>query len=163
MAVRPAKTQIRLGIRPIWSESLLSTWRNLGSLATHWAHSKDSDQTGRMPRLIWVFAGCTVILLVLSRGGSNIVTVHLESIHTWCFRYFGKTGSPSQNFLSVKNFSKCNPPDFIPVSQVIKNFPIWCNVEFSLLFCIVYCSENRLKINITPYWIFFLLLFNLPR
>ena len=25
-----------------------------------------SDQTGRMPRLIWVFAGCTVILLVLS-------------------------------------------------------------------------------------------------
>ena len=24
--------------------------------------SEDSDQTGRMPRLIWVFAGCTVIL-----------------------------------------------------------------------------------------------------
>ena len=43
---------------------------NLGSLATHLAHSKDSDQTGRMPRLIWVFAGRTVILLILSRGGS---------------------------------------------------------------------------------------------
>ena len=53
--VRPAKTQISLGIRPVWSESSLSAWRNPGSLATHWAHSEDSDQIGRMPRLIWVF------------------------------------------------------------------------------------------------------------
>ena len=30
--VRPAKTQI---IRPVWSVSSLSTWRKLGSLATH--------------------------------------------------------------------------------------------------------------------------------
>ena len=28
-------------------------------IATHWAHSEDSDQTGRRPRLIWVFAGRT--------------------------------------------------------------------------------------------------------
>ena len=56
MTVRPAKTQISLGIRPVWSESSLSAWRNLGSLANYWAHSEDSDQTGRMPRLIWVFA-----------------------------------------------------------------------------------------------------------
>ena len=55
--VRPAKTQISLGIRQNWSESSLSAWRKLGSLATHWAHSEGSDQTGRMPRLIWVFAG----------------------------------------------------------------------------------------------------------
>ena len=54
------------------SESSLSTWRKLGSLATHWAHSEDSDQTGGMPRLIWVFAWRTVILLVLSWGGSFI-------------------------------------------------------------------------------------------
>ena len=40
--------------------------------------SKDSDQTGRMSRLIWVFAGRTVILLVLSWGGSIIST-------TWHF------------------------------------------------------------------------------
>ena len=39
--VRPAKTQISLGIRPIWSESSLSAWRNLGPLASHWAHSED--------------------------------------------------------------------------------------------------------------------------
>ena len=35
--------------------------------------SEDSDQTGRMSRLIWVFAGRTVILLVLSWGGSFIL------------------------------------------------------------------------------------------
>ena len=68
--VRPAKTQVSLGIRPVWSESSLSAWRKLGSLATHWAHSEDSDQTGRMPRLIWVFAGRTATLLVLSCRGS---------------------------------------------------------------------------------------------
>ena len=37
MTVRPAKTQIS----PVWSESSLSAWRKLGSLATHWAHSED--------------------------------------------------------------------------------------------------------------------------
>ena len=35
------------------------------------AHSEDSDQTGRMPRLIWVFAGRITTLLVLSCRGSN--------------------------------------------------------------------------------------------
>ena len=35
VTVRPAKTQICLGIRPVWSESSLSAWRKLGSLATH--------------------------------------------------------------------------------------------------------------------------------
>ena len=63
-------------LRSAWAsaqsdQSSLSAWRNLGSLAVHWMHSKDSDQTGRMPRLIWVFAGHTVTLLVLSCRGSN--------------------------------------------------------------------------------------------
>ena len=57
ITVRPAKTQISLGIRPVRSGSSLSAWRKLGSLATHWTHSEDSDQTGRMSRLCWVFAG----------------------------------------------------------------------------------------------------------
>ena len=71
--VRPAKTPISLGILPVWSESSLSPWRNIKSLATHWAHSEDSDQTGHPPSLIRVFAGRTlVILLVLSCCGSCI-------------------------------------------------------------------------------------------
>ena len=48
-------------LRSAWAsarsdQSSLSAWRKLGSLAIHWAHSEDSDQTWRMPRLIWVFA-----------------------------------------------------------------------------------------------------------
>ena len=38
---------------------LRSAWASAGSLATHWVHNEDSDQTLQMPRLIWVFAGCT--------------------------------------------------------------------------------------------------------
>ena len=70
MTVRPAKTQISLGIRPVWSESLLcAQWVAKDSSFLH-ADSEDSDQTGRMLRLIWVFAGRTLILLVWSCRGS---------------------------------------------------------------------------------------------
>ena len=57
--VRPAKTQISLCIHTVWSESLLSAhWVATDPRFLH-ADSKDSDRTGRMPRLIWVFTGCT--------------------------------------------------------------------------------------------------------
>ena len=62
-------------LRPaLASASSLSACRKLGSLATHWMHSEDSDLTGRMPRLIWVFSGRTLILLVLLCRGSNVLT-----------------------------------------------------------------------------------------
>ena len=57
--VRPAKTQISLGIRPVWSESsLCAKWVAKYPVLLH-ADSEDSYQTGRMPRLIWVFTGRT--------------------------------------------------------------------------------------------------------
>ena len=84
VAVRPAKTQISLGIRPVWSEPSLSAWRNLRSLATNWAHSEDTDQTGRIPRLTWVFAGCTHTLLILSCRGSYLWTF---STYLWLHQY----------------------------------------------------------------------------
>ena len=75
VAVRPAKTQISLGIRQVWSESsLCDQWVAKDPSFLH-ADSEDSDQTGRMPRLIWAFAGRTTTLLVLSRGGSYIMLV----------------------------------------------------------------------------------------
>ena len=81
--VPPAKTQISL--RPVWSESSQSTWRKVGSLPTHWVHSEDSDQTGRMPRLIWAFAGRTdhfvgFVMRRLKRNYQWIPTFLL-----WCF------------------------------------------------------------------------------
>ena len=41
MTVCPAKTQISLGTCPVWSESSMSAWRNIGSSATQWAHCED--------------------------------------------------------------------------------------------------------------------------
>ena len=51
------RRQINLGIRLVCSESSLSTWGKLRSLAIIRAHSQASDQAERMPRPIGVFAG----------------------------------------------------------------------------------------------------------
>ena len=48
MSVRPAKTQVSLGIHPV-SESSLSAWRNLGPSATHWAQAKTLIRLGGCP------------------------------------------------------------------------------------------------------------------
>ena len=56
VSVYLAKTQISLGIRPVWSESLqCAQWVAEDQMFLH-VDSDGSDQTGRMPRLIWVFA-----------------------------------------------------------------------------------------------------------
>ena len=78
--VRPEKTQISLGTRPVWSESSLSAWRKLGSLATHWAQSEVSNQTRRMPRLIWVSAGRTCHFAEFAVRWLKCVTI-------WCLIY----------------------------------------------------------------------------
>ena len=59
VALRLAKTQISLGIRPVWSESLLCAFWVAKDPRFLQADSEDSDQTGRTPRLIWVFGGRT--------------------------------------------------------------------------------------------------------
>ena len=47
-------------VRQAWSESLLcALWVAKDPILLH-ADSEVSDQTGRMPRLIWVFAGSTL-------------------------------------------------------------------------------------------------------
>ena len=72
VVVRPAQTQINLGICLVWPDSLLSAQTVAKGLSYLNADSEDSDQTGRMPRLIWVCAGRTTTLLVLSCRGSNV-------------------------------------------------------------------------------------------
>ena len=56
MTVRPAKTQISLGLRPVWSESSLCTQWVVKDPSFLHMDSEDSDQIGRMPMLIGVFA-----------------------------------------------------------------------------------------------------------
>ena len=79
LTVCPAKT----GIRPVWSESsLCAQWIAKGPIFLH-ADSEDSDQTGRMPRLIWVFAMHTVTLLILLCRGLFIVVLYAFDLSTW--------------------------------------------------------------------------------
>ena len=74
--IHPAKTQISLGDRPVWPESsLCALWVVKDPVLLH-ADSEASDQTGRMPKLIWVFAGHTRHLFVLSCAGSLWYHVH---------------------------------------------------------------------------------------
>ena len=65
-SVRPAKTQISLGIRPVWSESLMCAQLVAKDPSFLYADSEYSDQAGSESTL-----GAHVILLVLSRGGSR--------------------------------------------------------------------------------------------
>ena len=111
MCVRPAKTQISLGIRPVWSESSLSARRMLGSLATHWAHCEDSDQTGRMPRLMWVFpwAHTHFVGFVMSRLKWNLILYQCARDKS----FIARKPEVHSILLVVKNLlKKCNPSDF---------------------------------------------------
>ena len=51
-----------LCISSVWSVSSLCARRKLDTLVTHWAHSENSDQTGLMPRLIFVLTLNNVIM-----------------------------------------------------------------------------------------------------
>ena len=87
MTVHPAKTQISLGFRPVWSESSLCAQLVAKDQIFLHADSEGSDQTGRMPKLIWVFAGRTCHFvgfvmrrLILSVAGSLAFTTHLHQL-----------------------------------------------------------------------------------
>ena len=65
-----AKTQISLGIRPVWSESSLSAWRKHKSLATHWAQWRLWSDWADINDLSLCWAH--IILLVFPWGGSSV-------------------------------------------------------------------------------------------
>ena len=143
--VHPAKTQISLGIRPVWSESSLSAWRKLRSLATHWVHSKDSDQTGRMPRLVWGFAGRTVIVLVLSWGSSFYLCSTPEILKL----------DGEKRFLKLKNlFSQYFP-------EIIMRIPAWCKANYLFIIephhektflCHMRTTKGQISLGIRAVW-----------
>ena len=64
----PSKDSDQSGHPPSLFRAFAVSMKKAVSLATYWAHSIGSDQTGRL----WVFAGRTVILLVLSLGSSYV-------------------------------------------------------------------------------------------
>ena len=91
--VRPAKTQISLGIRAQW---VAKDPRFLHK------DSEDSDQTGQMPRMIWVSSERTCYFLGLSRGGSTILytstTMQICITKTSLFKYTENFTTKNENF-----------------------------------------------------------------
>ena len=87
---RPEKTPISLGIRPVWSESSLCAQSVAKDPSFLHADSEDSGQTGRMPRLIWVFAGriCQFVGFVmrwLNFDRNNFTSKRKEINDVWKF------------------------------------------------------------------------------
>ena len=124
--VRPAKTQISLGIRPVWLVSSLSAWKSTGSLATISAHSEDSDQTGWMPRLVVVFAGCKghFIGFVMHRLIYPFSDMHfgsflaIHSLHAGVVRH-------AKYSLRLMRF-KCPPTQWLAMLHVLLH-PKYCH------------------------------------
>ena len=84
LGIRPVWSEFSLGIRPVWSESLLCDQLVAEDPSLLHADNEDSDRTGRMPRLIWVFSRRTLILLVLSWGGHLAVPWKVMSLFFIC-------------------------------------------------------------------------------
>ena len=145
MSVRPAKTQISLGIRPVWSEYSLSAWWKLGPLATHWAHSEDSDQTGRMPRLIWVFAGRTgqFVGFVMSEPSLFIYEIaafiSCDVLVTIIFRYIFSHGSKCMSSVTAASIDVAHGID----AQNVTSGHQFCNVSNT-----VYSRGTYLELNL---------------
>ena len=116
--MHPVKTQISLGISPVWSESSLCIqWVAKGPSFLH-EGSEVSDQTGRMPRLIWVFAGHTATLLVLSCCGSQFYTIYYNLRYDTKVKQFLKV-----NLIIIKHF--VSSPHFVPDFQSAFDMH-WC-------------------------------------
>ena len=83
--VHPAKTQISLGIHPVWSESSLSSQRNIGPLlwTTYWAHSEDwSDWVNAQADLSlhWVHMSFCWFCRVVAHLRTTKMQINLHSL-----------------------------------------------------------------------------------
>ena len=137
MSVRSAKTQISLGICPVWSESSLCAQWVAKDPSYLQADREDSDQTGQMPRLIWVFSGrkvtVTFVLLVLSCRGSHYLT-NVNMATNFCLL-------PIEAYFAITVFCKplsCPPDEY-------------CSTELLLWFIFMKTSSwlNIAKVNCT--------------
>ena len=82
ITVCPAKIQISLGIRPVWSESSLSAWRKLGSLATHSEDWSDWADAQADLSLRWAnMSVCWVTRRLILRCSHQ--PIHTDIIKEW--------------------------------------------------------------------------------
>ena len=117
MTVHPVKTQISLGIHPVWSvSSLCAQWVAKDPVFLH--PTAKTDQTGRMhpPSLIWVFAGHTChlvgfvmwqLIMCLLIKPSIVWAVWTVTLKTWSWKT-PKSGQKKRKE-NVSKVLKCQP------------------------------------------------------
>ena len=88
------RRQISLDIRPVWSESSLSTWRKAGPLATHWVHNPGwSESSLGTQSFCWFCHEVDHILLFWASLQYNVI------LH-------GSTFSKYQKLFIMQSFSR---------------------------------------------------------
>ena len=112
-------------LRSTWAsaqsdQSSLSEWRNIGSSATHWAHCEDSDQTGQMPRLIWVFSGVTYHFV-------GFIMRQLICFHGEILKIIPKLSSNIHSMCLCDTFSKTD----LKLLWSYLNFCYWSEVQIT--------------------------------
>ena len=146
--VRLPKTQISLGIRPVWSEfSLCAKWAaNDPSFLR--ADIEDCDQTGRMPRLIWVFAGRTchfvgfIMRWLIWTASSEFGTYRLCEQRR--FRRACASAQSRQNLRCslIQAVSQEEPSDRKP-----DPLPLWMAGHAQLKFVMTECSKTQIRLT----------------
>ena len=127
MSVRPAKTQIRLGIRPIWSESSLSAWRKSWVLSYRLSAQ----------RRLWSDWADAQADLSLRWTHSHFVGFVMSRLLCW----FRTSKSLLQcHFLQSITESNTGYPPFLIYPQNIRHITI--NVT-----CVLF-SQSRYKVNL---------------
>ena len=85
--VRPAKPQISLRIRAVWSEPLLVAWIFYECWATDWTPFGVSKLKRRLQRLIWVYTCQNVTLSEITCHGSFYIYSYLPISKYWTVLY----------------------------------------------------------------------------
>ena len=96
--VRPAKPQISLRTRSVWSEPWLVAWIFYDCQATDWTPFGISKPKRRLYRLIWVYTCQNATLLEIMCRGSDMVT---------CFWYISASLSMSSLVSNVFFLATC--------------------------------------------------------
>ena len=129
MSVRPAKTQITLGIRPVWSEaSLCAQWVAKDPSFLH-ADSEDSDQTGRI-RPVWSesllgvqplcwFCHVATLLFEYMRFPKIDIIIYINTPIQYLAKRINKYIIPNEHLMLSQRSFGLNPFIVIPFDSVI--------------------------------------------
>ena len=133
--MRPVKTQISLGIHPVWSETSLCTQWVAKDPRCHHVDREDIDQTGQMPRLIGVFAGrtCHFVGFIMRR---------LKYLH-----------DPKYSDRQIWANSACRPRSDCSLSSLIRVYTVCHSVcIFWTLYCMVKPPCSNFRIITAIFW-----------